>query len=170
MMGFTLDAQLEFFIWSMLAGLFAGFVYDIFRTIRAMAKPKNGTIIVHDILFLVFTAFIIFILSVTVGRGYLRFFEFLGVCLGFVLYRIAFKNSVVKIMMAITKFFIKIMIIFMKIIFFPFNVIYKILRKPVNLIIWHTKRKTQKANSAIKIKRERILRGAKNLLFAVKKK
>jgi len=169
-MGITLDIQIEFFIWSLITGLFSGLVYDIFRAVREMTNPKNGTIIIHDILFLVFAAFAIFTVSVTVGRGYLRFFEFFGVFLGFILYRTAFKNSVVKLMIKIVKFIIKIMFICMKIIFFPFIFIYKILKKPISVIIWRTKRKTQKANLAIKIRRERLFRNVKNSLSAIKKK
>jgi len=162
--------QLEFLIWSLIAGLIAGFIYDVFRTIRTMTNPKSGTIIIHDILFLVFAAIMMFVLSVTVGRGYLRFFEFLGVFLGFVLYRTAFKNSVVKFLTAVTNFIIKIAFIFAKIIFFPFILIYKILKKPISVIIWRTKRKTQKVNSAMKIRRDRALRNLKSSLFAAKKK
>jgi len=169
-MGITLDVQIDFLIWSMIAGLFSGFVYDVFRAIREMTNPKNGTIIVHDIIFLVVTAILAFSLSATVGRGYLRFFEFLGMLCGFVLYRLAFKNSVVKFFEVITKFAIKIAIIFVKIIFFPFNIIYKILKKPINIIIWHSKRTKQKASFALKIKRERALRNIKNSLSSLRKK
>ena len=169
-MEITLDMQLGFFIWSLIAGLASGFVYDVFRAIREMTKPKVGTIIVHDIIFLVVVAILIFILSTTVGRGYLRFFEFAGILCGFLLYRIAFKNFVVKFLTALTKMLIKIMIIFVKIIFFPFNIIYKILKKPVGIIIWHSKRTKQKAGNALKIRRERVLRNVKNSLSALRKK
>jgi spore cortex biosynthesis protein YabQ len=169
-MGITLEMQLEFFIWSLISGLFSGLSYDFFRLARKMTNPKIGTIIIHDILFLALAAVSIFAVSLTVGRGYLRFFEFFGVFCGFALYRLAFGDSVVNILTAIIRFLIKTTILIAKIVFFPFIIVYKILRKPVNIIIWRTKRTAKKTGSAFKIRRERLLRGVKNSIFAARKK
>ena len=169
-MGITLEMQIEFFVWSVITGLFSGFIYDFFRTVRVMAKPKNSTIIVHDILFLVILALGAFVLSFTVGRGELRLFEFIGIFCGFILYRWMFKDSVIKILIRTVKSLIKISIFVIKIVIFPLKIIYKILEKPFNIIIWHTRRKRQKAGLAFKIKRERVSRSVKNFLLAVRKK
>ena len=169
-MGITIEMQVEFFIWSLITGLISGLLYDFFRAARQLTKPKNSTIIAHDILFLVITAIFVFVLSFTAGRGELRFFEFLGIICGFILYRLAFRDTIVKILSACARFLVKIVITILKIVLFPLRIIYKVLKKPLNIIIWHSKARARKTSSAIKIRRERLSRGVKNLKFALKKK
>jgi len=169
-MGITLEMQLEFFIWSVITGLFAGLLYDCFRTIRVMMKSKNGAIIAHDIIFLVLMGIVIFILSFTAGRGELRFFEFAAILCGFVLYRFAFKDSVVKLLTAFVNFLIKVVIIIIKIMIFPLKIFYKVVIKPINIIIWYVRRKAKKGGSALKVRRERWSRGIKNFMLNSRKK
>jgi len=169
-MGITFGMQLEFFIWSAIAGLFSGLLYDFFRAARVLLKPKAVTIMIHDIIFLIVLAIVIFVLSFTVGRGELRFFEFIAIFCGFALYRLAFRDSIVKILVALARFLLKVVIIILKIIIFPLKIIYKTLIKPIRIIIWYVRRKSQKTSSAIKIRRERLARGLKNFKFAAKKK
>jgi len=169
-MGVTLEMQLEFFIWSIITGLFSGFLYDIFRLARKLTNPKAGTIIFHDILFLVFAAIVVSVLSFTAGRGEVRLFEFVGIFFGFVLYRFAFKDSVVKVLEKLVKFFAKLVIFIVKIVLFPLVFIYKILKKPIGIIVWYTRKSAVKTGLAVKIRRERFSRGLKNFVFAVRKK
>jgi len=169
-MDITLEMQLEFFIWSVIAGLGSGLLYDCFRALRKMTKPKGGSILAQDILFLVMVALVVFVVSFTVGRGYIRWFEMFGVICGFVLYRLAFRDAIVAILIKIVEFLIKTLIIAVKIVLFPLKILYKILIKPFNVIIWHTRRKAKKTGSALKIRRERLARGFKNFRFAARKK
>ena len=169
-MGITLEMQLEFFIWSVIVGLLSGLIYDVFRTIRTMRKPKNASVMVHDILFIVLVAIAVFALSVTVGRGELRFFEFAGILCGFVLYRLAFKDSIVKMLCAFVRFLIKCVVVLIKILMFPLVVVWKMLKKPINIIVWYVQRKAQRGGSAIKIRRERYMRSVKNFILCTRKK
>ena len=169
-MNITLEMQLEFFIWSVIAGLGSGLLYDCFRALRKMTKPKSGSILAQDILFLAMVALIVFVVSFTVGRGYIRWFEMFGVLCGFVLYRFAFRSAIVLLLIKIIEFLIKTLIIVVKIVLFPLKIIYKFLIKPFNVIIWYTRRKAKKTGSALKIRRERLSRGFKNFRFAARKK
>ena len=169
-MDITLGMQVEFFIWSMIAGLFSGLLYDVFRALRKMTNPKSVTVLMQDILFIVLIAITVFIVSFTVGRGYIRWFEMFGVLCGFILYRLAFRDAVVKILIKLAEFLIKAAIIAVKILLFPFKIIYVTLIKPIKFIFWYVRRRAQKSGSALKIRKERASRGLKNFMHASRKK
>jgi len=87
-----------------------------------------------------------------------------------VLYRLAFRDAIVKFLVALAKFLFKTVILILKIILFPFRIIYKVLEKPIRVIIWYVRKNSQRTGNALKIRRERLSRGLKNFKFATKKK
>ena len=166
----TIWMQAEFFVWSLLAGAVLGFIYDIFRVSRRFFKTRDIVTIVQDILFFIISAFIIFIVAFKINEGEIRYFEFLAIFTGFVLYRIIAGVNVVNAVVKIIEFLAKALFFLLKLILFPVTFIFKILKKPVKIIVWHTGRGTKRARFLLKTGREKMTRHIKATKSAIVKK
>lgn len=83
---FSSFGDTEYFLCSLLLGVFLGVVYDVFRLIRIIL-PKNNTIIFfEDILFCMFSTASFLILAFNVGSGRIRGMAAFGTLFGFSLY------------------------------------------------------------------------------------
>lgn len=86
LMFFTVNEQMVLFLWSCVMGAGFGAVYDFFRIARIAIKHGKLAVAVQDVLFLFFCSVAIFVFSVEVGGGMVRFFFIIGSLLGFILY------------------------------------------------------------------------------------
>ncbi|MCL2236038.1 MAG: spore cortex biosynthesis protein YabQ [Defluviitaleaceae bacterium] len=81
-----LTGQALTFLITVLAGFAFGLVYDGFRIFRKMLRHSPLLTAVEDVLFWVLSALLLFALLMHVNFGQVRFFTFLGVALGIILY------------------------------------------------------------------------------------
>jgi hypothetical protein len=93
---FTVTEQAEIFLLAVVLGAALGVVFDAFRMFRAVfvTARKKIAVGVADFLFVLFYAFCIFIYSVMLGRGEVRFFIIIGSLCGFVLEVITIGDTV----------------------------------------------------------------------------
>lgn len=87
-----------------IVGVLFGFLWDVFEIKRIFLRTGKILIFFEDLLyFALFT--IVFVMTVFVTNyGYIRWYEFMGVLSGFVLYKVFFSKTVV----AVISFFIKL--------------------------------------------------------------
>jgi len=166
----TLSSQIEFFIWTLIAGVSLGALYDLFRALRKMRKSGVRAIIFQDVVFLIITALVIFASAYFINDGEMRWYGIFGVICGFIIYRVTVGDAVLNALVAFTRFLIKTVLVIIKILLFPVKIIYKILKKPLNIIFWYTRRGAKRTGSAFKIGKERVLRQIKNSVKILKKK
>jgi len=81
-----LTGQAITFLLTVLAGFAFGLVYDGFRIFRKMLHHNSIITAIEDVLFWVLSALLLFTLLVHINFGQVRFFTFLGVALGIILY------------------------------------------------------------------------------------
>ena len=78
--------EVELFGVCLLLGIILAFVYDGFRIFRMLVPHKNAVVDLEDLLFWLFTAWLVFRTLFTYNRGALRGYAFLGMVLGVLVY------------------------------------------------------------------------------------
>lgn len=135
-------------------GIIIGLLFDIFRILRRSFKTSDIVTYLQDILFWVLTGFILLYSIFTFSNGEIRFYMFLGVFFGCLIYMLIFSkyfiNINVKIILVLKKVIGKIL----SIIIFPIKAIIKFIKKfffkPINFVTINIKK--YKTNYQKKIK------------------
>lgn len=137
--------QAFLFLIFILNGIIIGLLFDFFRILRISFKTKNYITYIEDIIFWILTGLIVLYSIFTFNNGEIRFFIFIGLFLGIILYISLLSNSIIKSSVFIIE---KVRNIFKKIrniIKVPLNFIKKILRKtllkPISFIIINIRKK-----------------------------
>lgn len=125
-------------------GIVIGLLFDIFRILRRSFKTSDGITYIQDILFWILTGFILLYSIFTFSNGEVRFYMFLGVFLGCLIYMIIFSKYFININVKIILMLKKIISKIISIIIFPINIIIKIIKKiffkPTNFITINIKK------------------------------
>lgn len=95
--------QAYLFLIFTLDGFIIGLVYDFFRILRKSFKTSNLVTYIEDIVFWILTGFLILYSIFTFNNGEIRFFMFLGITIGIVLYMLMLSNYLIKINISIIK-------------------------------------------------------------------
>ena len=131
--------QAYLFLIFILNGIIIGLLFDFFRILRKTFKTKDLVTYIEDLLFWIFTGFILLYSIFTFNNGEIRLFMFIVVILGTIIYLIFVSSYIIKINVAIISFLKNIITKIAKIIIAPFKFIYKILKntllKPFSFII-----------------------------------
>lgn len=103
---FSVSEQTELFLLSVILGAGLGILYDCFRVVRIIFPPakKAGAVCLLDIIFWLCYGFAVFLYSVLLGRGQVRFFYFFGSAAGFILYLISIGNLITGIIRKVVEF------------------------------------------------------------------
>lgn len=140
-------------------GIAIGLLFDIFRILRRSFQTSDLITYIQDILFWILTGVILLYSIFTFSNGEVRFYMFLGVFLGCLIYMLAFSkyfiNINVKIIIAIKKIIWKIL----SIIIFPIKIIIeftkKIFFKPINFVTINLKNSQKKLKSVLKLSKKK---------------
>ena len=127
--------QASLFLVFVINGLIIGLVFDLFRILRKSFKTSDIITTIEDILFWIITGIIILYSIFVFNNGEIRFFMFIGIFLGVMLYMLLLSNYIIKVSVKIIILTKKIVAFIFKIIIFPVQSIYKIikniLKKPI---------------------------------------
>lgn len=104
-------------------GLTIGLLFDLFRILRLSFKTRDFVTYLEDIAFWILTGFIVLYSVFVFNNGEIRFYIFLGIALGVLLYMTIFSSSIIKSSVYIIEVFKKI-----------FGKIFSIFRIPVLFI------------------------------------
>ena len=126
--------QANLFLIFTINGLVIGILFDIFRILRKSFKTSDIVTYIQDILFWILTGFILLYSIFTFSNGEVRFYMFLGVFLGCLIYMILFSKYFININVKIIKIIKKIV----SFIFTPIKLLIKFIKKilirPINFI------------------------------------
>lgn len=78
--------EVELFVVCLLLGMVLALVYDFIRIFRLFFKHKDWLVDMEDLIFWLFTAWLVFRTLFLYNRGALRGYAFLGMFLGFIFY------------------------------------------------------------------------------------
>ncbi len=90
-MHFTLEAETQIYLLSILLGVGIGILYDLFRAVRIMFKHKNWLVVTEDLVFAALAGFAMFTFA-TGLTGTLRVFTLFGMAAGFVVEHFSVGN------------------------------------------------------------------------------
>ena len=112
--------QGQIFILFFLLGIVIGSIYDIFRVIRKNFKTSDFVTQIEDIIFLIISGILIlcFILKFCIGE--IRFYVFIAIFLGILLYFLTISKPYVIILNIVVKFCKKILSFFVNLIKIPY--------------------------------------------------
>ena len=88
-------------------GLLIGLLFDFFRILRKSFKTSDIITYIEDILFWILTGIILLYSIFTFNNGEIRFYMFLGVILGCIIYMLLFSRYIVNTITKIVLFFNK---------------------------------------------------------------
>lgn len=100
-MGFTNIMQVRELFLSCGMGFLLGTYYDVFRILRCILRPGAARVFWQDILFFVTAAPLVFLFTLAVTDGVVRFYLFAGLVAGFFAYRYTVGRAVVRFVTAV---------------------------------------------------------------------
>lgn len=157
--------QANLFLIFVINGVIIGVLFDSFRILRKSFKTSDFITTIEDILFWIIAGIIILYSIFVFNDGEIRFFMFIGIFLGTLLYMLLISKYVIKISVSAIKIIKKVLKVIFKILIFPIQSTYKIikniLRKPILFCFINLKKNIRQISTKInKNKNKKI--GEKN--------
>lgn len=90
-------SQEQIFIFFFIIGIIIGFIFDFFRVIRKSFKTTDFITLIEDIIFLFISSILIIGGIIKINGGEVRFYLFLGIFLGGLIYSLTISNLYVII-------------------------------------------------------------------------
>lgn len=88
--------QAYVFLATVYTGMIVGFIYDFNRVIRRIFKPRPWVVGIMDLLFWLIVAAIVFMALLYANDGEVRFYNFIGLAMGWSLYLLTISSWVIK--------------------------------------------------------------------------
>lgn len=154
-------AQLFLFLQAIFFGIGLGIFYDVFRILRIAVKDNSIIIFFEDLLFFISASIFTFLFIFSVNSGQLRWFIFLGLILGFVVYYFTLGKLVLKISQVIIKAVKTIFKFLFSLFIKPFVIIFRWFYKKINPVCTNVKNKSKIVHNNVKNR----LKNRRNMLY-----
>lgn len=136
----TLILDLHIFLGSIYGGLIAGFVYDLYKTIRYYSKPSKFRTYLGDLLFWIILSILFFYILLKINWGEVRGYIVIGFLFGIFLYKKIFSKAIYQLCLKIGGVIRKLLGKLVFIIAYPFKILkeklYKWMKKIMNIPIY----------------------------------
>lgn len=133
--------QASLFLIFTIEGIIIGLIFDIFRILRKSFKTTDIVTYIEDILFWLITGILILYTIFVFNYGEIRFFMFIGIFIGAMLYMLLISRYVIKISVTTIEFIKKTIMLILKIVIFPiYKIFKKIFSKPIVFCIINIKK------------------------------
>lgn len=129
---FSLSRQFNIIIYSLLAGVITGVLFDLYRVFRGFECPNKIITFIEDTLFWVFTSIVVFIFLLITNYAYIRAYVYAAIGAGVFLYMIILSRTFIKVQYKFFRGIAKI-----------FRVIFNFLFYPVKIVFYNIKRKNK---------------------------
>ncbi len=91
-------SQEQTFMLFFIIGVIIGILFDIFRVIRKAFKTCDKLTFIEDIIFLILSGILVLYSIIKINGGEIRFFLFLGIFFGILIYSLTISNLCVIIL------------------------------------------------------------------------
>lgn len=119
----SINTQLRLVVFSLLAGMLTGVIFDLYRVIRGMEKIPKFIIVIEDILFWILTSIVIFIFLLYTNYAFSGIYVYLYILLGLVAYLKLFSKLLIKIYIVLLESISMILRITLKYLTYPFRIL-----------------------------------------------
>ncbi len=137
----SLTSQFYAFLVTILAGVIIGILFDFYRVVRGLVRPRKVFTHLGDLTFWVVSTLVIFFLLLVGNWGEMRFYVFIGILAGIGLYLKCLSRYFIKIFGAAFLIIRKILMLVAKvcstlwlIIIYPFVIIRNIVVIPIGFL------------------------------------
>ena len=117
--------QANLFLIFTINGILIGLLFDIFRILRKSFKTSDIITYCEDLLFWILTGFLLLYSIFTFSNGELRFYMFLAVFCGCLIYMLLFSKYFIGINVKIIEIIKKIVITVFSVIILPIKIVIK---------------------------------------------
>ncbi|APM37511.1 spore cortex biosynthesis protein YabQ [Clostridium kluyveri] len=126
----SIGEQIRLIIFSIMAGIITGILFDFYRLIRGYSNLSKIIMFIEDTLFWIFTAIIVFVFLLYTNYAYMGMYAYVLLAVGIYIYMKFFSNIFVKFHKSLFKVWGRIFRIIINILCYPFQyLIYNIARK-----------------------------------------
>lgn len=133
-----MDNQAYLFMMFVINGILIGFLFDVFRILRKSFKTKDIITYIEDISFWILAGVLTLYFIFYYNNGEIRFYIFLGIILGILIYILTISKYIIKFSVTIINFVKDIINKVIQIVFYPLkliiNFIRKLLFRPISFI------------------------------------
>lgn len=138
---FSLSSQLFAFGVTVCGGLFLGLLFDIYRALRGVIRPKKFITHLGDLMFWIICTVLIFVILLLGNWGEVRAYVFIGLVLGTLLYIKMLSTTVMRVILVLIKVvrtikleIVKLVLFLYRVIRYPIDLVHKVVLIPVGLI------------------------------------
>lgn len=137
----SLSEQTHLFLISVYIGIIIVVFYDFFRALRKIYKFKNGKIYLQDIVFIfIITVYALYVYLYE-NNGDIRFYYFIGIFFGGVIYLLALSNKVIRVFCFFIGLVNKSISVVIKVVFIPYKMMQAFLKPYVKIFSGRFSRK-----------------------------
>ncbi len=126
---------MQYFLWSLAAGVALALVYDILRLLRRIIPTCDIAVNIEDICFLLLSGGASVLIAYTINNGVLRLYALAATALGFVLYRMAVGSRLVDFFEYVYNLLSKLTMQIIGILLLPLRLIVRIMKKPLLITV-----------------------------------
>lgn len=130
-MSISIANEVYIFLIMVLLGATSVFLFDLFRIMRKLIKMSTALVAVTDFVFWIIFSVIIVGGIVYFNNGSLRWYEFIGMILGAIIYFGVLSRPIMFVFIKIIDLFAKFIGYILKILLTPLIFLYKILFRPI---------------------------------------
>lgn len=146
-----MNNQAYLFMMFIVNGVLIGFLFDIFRILRKTFKTNDIITYIEDISFWILTGLLTLYFVFYYNNGEIRFYIFLGIILGILIYILTISKYIIKFSVTIINFIKDIVNKVIKFVFYPLKLIINFLRKilfrPISFIFINIRKYFTKNNT-----------------------
>lgn len=127
----SVSTQISLVIFSLLAGIFTGILFDIYRMIRGFKNLNKYITFVEDLLFWILASILVFLFLLYTNYAYVSIYIYLLIAIGVCLYIKFISKLFLVLEFNSIRFISKVLRVIVKTVFFPIQaVIYELRHKP----------------------------------------
>lgn len=146
----SVSSHIYIFVCALICGALISLVFDAFRIFRKMVKTSPLTVAIHDVVFWLLAALMLFGYVFLTNNGELRLFEFAGVFLGAIIYFLTLSKTIISLSINLIKFLNAVLTFIIRAILLPISFIYRLLRRPLILAVNISGRNIRRSKRGVK--------------------
>lgn len=117
----SIEEQIRLIIFSIMAGIITGILFDFYRLIRGYSNLSRIIMFIEDTLFWIFTAIIVFVFLLYTNYAYMGMYAYVLLAVGIYIYMKFFSNIFVKFHKSLFKVWGRTFRIIINILCYPFQ-------------------------------------------------
>ncbi|MCM0649004.1 spore cortex biosynthesis protein YabQ [Clostridium swellfunianum] len=125
----SISTQFNLLLFSLLAGVITGVLFDLYRVFRGLENPNIVVTFIEDTLFWILTGIIVFIFLLMTNHAYMREYVYIAIAAGILLYMVLLSKYFIKAQYKIVRTTAKYIRITFNFAFYPLQLLFYSLKR-----------------------------------------